>query len=77
MVTGKRFQLTTSTLALDTIEGKRVAVSVPAETVVKVVSGPSEGSELVDVLWEGRMVLMFGIDLDVRGIEITEHAATA
>lgn len=77
MLTDKRYQLRTSTLAIDTVEGKRIAVTVPAEAIIKLVSGPSEGNQLVDVLWEGRVVVMFGIDLRVRGTEIMDQSAAA
>ena len=40
-------------------------------------AGPTDGDEMVDVLWEGRMVVMFAIDLNVRGAEITDQLATA
>ena len=65
MPTDKLFRLETSTLAIDTVEGKRIAVTVPAEAVLKVVSESSDGSQLLDVLWEGRIVVMFGIDVRV------------
>jgi hypothetical protein len=78
MLTGKRFKLENPTMALDLIDGKRVAVTVPTGATIKVVSGPSgEGDRLVDVMWAGRTVAMFAYDVGVRGTEITEHSATA
>jgi hypothetical protein len=77
MLAGKRFKLGTSTLAIETVEGRRIAVTVPAEAIIKVVSGPVEGSRLVDVLWEDRRVVMFGIDVEMRAIEINDHSAAA
>ncbi|MCU1337517.1 MAG: hypothetical protein JWO19_3098 [Bryobacterales bacterium] len=77
MVTGKRFRLEHSTLALDILQGKRTAVTVPAGAILKVVSGPSDGERTVDILWEGRIVAMFAIDVDVRGTEIMEQSASA
>ena len=77
MVTGERYLLKMATLALETINGRRIAVTVPADATIKVVSGLSDGSQLLDVLWEGRVVAMFSIDVDRRGIEIAEHSATS
>jgi len=71
MLTGKQFELNTPTVAIDTVEGKHVAAVVPAGSVIKVASGPTPGDRMVDVLWEGRMVMMFAIDVDVRGTEVT------
>jgi hypothetical protein len=60
-------------LALDVIDGKRVAITVPAGSTIKVVSGPtSESDRLVDVVWAGRTVAMFAYDVNVRGTEIKD-----
>jgi len=77
MLAGKRFKLSAPTLALDTVDGKRIAVNVPGGDIIKVVSGPRHGDRMVDVLWEGRIVVMFADDVDVRGIEIRDQSATA
>ena len=77
MLTGKRFELCRPTIAIDTVEGKRLAVTVPAGVIIKVVSGPRHGDRMVDVLWEGRLVVMFEVDVNVRGAEIRDQAAKA
>lgn len=75
MLTGKHFKLNTATLAIDSIEGKRVAVTVPAGNIVKVTSGPRDDNDrMVDVLWDGRIVVMFAIDVNVRGTEVMPQA---
>lgn len=38
MLTGKRFRLETSTMAVETVSGKRVAVTVPAGEAIKVLA---------------------------------------
>src|ERR1051325_7832419 len=66
-----------STLAIDGAIGKRQASFVPAGAVVKVVSGPtSAGDRMVDVLWDGKIVTMFAIDVNVRGTEILDDGAS-
>ncbi|MCU1335315.1 MAG: hypothetical protein JWO19_896 [Bryobacterales bacterium] len=78
MLAGKRFRLSRSTLALDVLAGKRVAVTVPAGCIVQVASGPlNKFDRMIDVLWEDRNVVMFAIDVDVPGTEITEQSAKA
>jgi len=74
MLTGKRFTLRKETLALHVAEGKRTAVQIPSGAVIKVVSGPKNGDGIVDVLWEGRAVAMFLVDVKARGVEITEQS---
>jgi hypothetical protein len=78
MLTGKRFRLERPTLALDVMEGKRTAVTLPTNAILKVVSGPTgEGDRMVDVHWDGRTLTMFEIDVNVRGTEVRGLRATA
>jgi hypothetical protein len=73
MLSGKRFRLGNPTLALDVVDGKRVAITVPEGSIIKVVAGPTgEGDRLVDVVWAGRTVAMFSFDVTVRGTEIKD-----
>lgn len=75
MLTGKRFRMQTPTLAIDTVQGKRVAVHVDVGAVVKVVSGPTPGDRMLDVLMDGRVLTMFVLDVSERGEEISEKSA--
>jgi len=74
MLTGKRFKLKTSTVAVD---GNRVAVTIPAAHIVEVISGPSDSDQTINVLWNGQAVVMFGIDLRQRGEEIADSGMSA
>jgi hypothetical protein len=75
MLTGRRFKLERSTLSIGEVDGKRVAVTIPAGNTVKVIAGPRDGDRMIDVLWEGRMLVMFAIDLKQRGIELSQESA--
>ena len=77
MLGGKRFELRTATLAVDIRDGKRVAVTIPAGAIFKVISDPRHGESMVDVLWEGRTYVMFAIDVTERGIDITDRNSKA
>ena len=68
---GKRFRLATATLALDMVGGKRRAITLPADTIVTVASGPKNNDGIVDVIWENGTVAMFQVDLLQRGTEIS------
>jgi hypothetical protein len=72
MWTGRRFKLRTASIGIETSEGKRIAVPVPANTVLKVISGPTEGDRMVDVMTDGKVLVMFVIDLKERGDEISD-----
>jgi hypothetical protein len=78
VLTGRRFKLQTPTLAIDGVDGKRQSSYVPAGAIIKVVSGPtSDGDRMVDVLWNGKVVTMFAIDVNVRGTEVLDESAEA
>ena len=63
-----RFKLDKTTLAIGDLNGKLVSVTIPAGDIVELVTSPSPGDQIVDVLWEGRMVAMYAIDLRLRGV---------
>jgi hypothetical protein len=68
MHTGK-FKLDKTTLAIGDLNGKPVAVSIPAGDIVKLIADRIAADNMVDVLWEGRTVAMYAEDLKLRGIE--------
>jgi hypothetical protein len=65
------------TQAVDVIDVERSAVTIPVGAIIEVTADPTDGDGLVDVLWEGRTVVMFATDLNVRGAEITSESAKA
>ena len=77
MLSGKRFSLKQSTLAIDLIDGKRTAVSVPEGATIEVLHGSTKGDVTVEVLWDGRPVVMFAVDVTERGTEIKKQKANA
>ena len=71
MLTGKQFRLERATLSIEVQNGQRKAVTVPAGATIEVLSEVNENHDaLVTVLWQGRTVSMFAIDVDVRGTEV-------
>ena len=77
MLTGKRFRLEHSTLALGNVEGFRKAVTIPTGAIIKVVCGPTgKGDRMVDVIWDGQVLTVFEVDINTRGTEITGESAT-
>ena len=80
MFTDKRFRLTTPILAVSVEDHIRTSsINIPAGAILEVVSGLTDGDGMMDVLWDGRTVAVFSIDLNVRGTEILsdvpEHIA--
>ena len=66
MLIGKCFKLVTPTTAVDTVDGKHVAVTVPSGATIKTAAGPRHENGMIDVLWEGRIIMMFAIDVERR-----------
>jgi hypothetical protein len=76
MLAGKRFKLERATLGVGHIEGKRRAVTVPVGATLNVVSGPNREG-MLNVDWDGQVLEMFAVDVDVRGTEIKDQSAKA
>ena len=77
METKTRLRITRATIALDVTSGKPAIVTIPIETILTVIPGLTDRQKMVNVLWEGRAVQMFAIDLAMRGVEIRTQAAGA
>jgi hypothetical protein len=77
MLTGQRFKLRNSALAIEIVNGVRLRVIVPTRSILKVISGPVDGDQMVDVLWEDKRVRMFAVDLIARGTEMPVRKAQA
>jgi hypothetical protein len=68
MLAGRRFMLKIPTLGVD---AHRIAVMMPIGAVLDVLSVSVDG-KMAQVVWDGRPVAMFAIDLAERGREIVE-----
>jgi hypothetical protein len=79
MFTGRRYLLGKATLAIELVDGERKLHTVPAEAVIEVLAGPADhlDAALVKVLWNGKIVSMFAIDVDTRGMLLAGKSATA
>ena len=76
MLTSKRFRLKADTLAIESSCENRVAVTVPGQEIIEVVSGPRpDDKRMVDVRWNDRILVMFAEDVDGRGQEIMDRKA--
>ena len=75
MVTGRRFVLNERTLAIEVVESERRLVTIPAGAIIEIVSGNDDRT--VDVLWESRIVEIFTVDVNLRGMEIKGRRAQA
>jgi hypothetical protein len=65
-----RYHINDPTIAMFQQNGQYAACTVASGTVVDVVDGPIDGDKLVDVIWDGRDVMMFTQDLRSRADRI-------
>jgi len=63
------FRLNMATIALFFEEGRQVAHTIPQGSVVRV--DTLDGDKLVEVVWEGKTILMFAQDIRSRGEKVT------
>jgi hypothetical protein len=66
------FRLNSPTIALFPEEGRQVAHTIPQGAVIQVKT--LEGDHLIEVVWEGKTVLMFAQDIRARGERFTGAA---
>ena len=71
--------LAKATLAFELVEGERRLHTVPKDAVVRILAEPTHRHDdaLVPVLWDGKIVSMFAIDITKRGALLGERGATA
>jgi len=69
---GQRYRLNSPTLAIIQHDGQNSPTTIPNGAVVKVVNGPLDGNRLVDVMWEGKTVMMFTTDIRERCVKLED-----
>lgn len=70
MVKGKRFRLTSATLGIEAVDGQHRPITLPSDAIVELVSAPTDGDRLVEILWNKRPLLIFTQDIRSRGEEV-------
>jgi hypothetical protein len=74
MLTGKRFRLTWDTLAIESVDEKRIAITVPMGEIVEVIRGPRpDDTRMIEVRWNGKVLVMFAEDVEGRGSSSAEE----
>ena len=63
MLNGQRFRLTRYAMGIEQRDGRHVAILVPEGAVIEVMGGPFDGTRLMDVKYNGEMIMMFTDDM--------------
>jgi hypothetical protein len=61
-----RYRITYPTIALFEEDGRHVANTVPEGSVIEIKSDSFDGDKLLEVVWDGKRVMMFTQDLRKR-----------
>ena len=70
-------ELTRPAMALDSVV-RQGWITIPAGAIIRVIAGPNDGGEqMIEVLWEDRMLAMYAIDVTAGCRQITDRSATA
>lgn len=65
---GETYRIDSPILAiLSRLDGKRLPISIPKGSIVTVESGPLNGNRMVEVNWDGDILLAFTKDLKESG----------
>jgi hypothetical protein len=62
------YRVHTAVLAILNLDGERVPVTIPANSHIHLKEFPSDssGNTLIDVVWQGRALMMFARDVQAR-----------
>jgi len=71
------YRITESTMALFSEDGRHVTLTVPIGAFVTMESATFDGSVLVDVIWDGKKLMMFTHDLRLRAERIAEEGGVS
>ena len=79
MLTGKRLRLKSDIVGIESKDGNRTVVRVPANSIVDVTHGPTEKADvrMTEVLWEHRAIVMLEDDIQQCCEEIPGDSDTA
>jgi hypothetical protein len=64
------YRITSPTMSLFLEDGRHVGRTLPKGALVKIESETFNGNKLVEVLYEGKIVMMFTQDLRSRGEKV-------
>ena len=60
---GQRFRLTRAAMAITQRDARHVAIMIPENAVIEVIGGPFNGTRLMDVRYDGEIIMMFTDDM--------------
>ena len=72
---GKRFRLRSPSLGIMSSDGHRIPVTIPINAIIQIADEPFNGNRLVDIVWEGNILMMWTQDVRQRCEEAESERA--
>jgi hypothetical protein len=73
MVHNQPYRVRETTFAILSLDGSRIPVTLPVNALVLLIDGPLDGNRLVEIIWEGKILLMFTQDMRDRCDELDKN----
>ena len=67
---GECFRLTRGAVAIAQRDGRNSAILIPEGANIEVLNGPFDGVRLMDVKYEGELIMMFTNDMETHTVPI-------
>jgi hypothetical protein len=75
MQNGEHFRLTRSAMAIALRAERHAAIMIPEGAIIEVMNGPFDGTRLMDVRYNGEMIMMFTDDMKTHSEPIAGKSA--
>jgi hypothetical protein len=72
MMRGQRFKINQALDAIDPVEKGAHILHIPKGSVVTIVAGPVDNDRLIDISWDGHVLMIFMRDLLERAERIAD-----
>ena len=69
---GERFRLTRAAMAIAQRDSRNVAIMIPEGAVIELLNGPFDGARLMEVRYEGEVIMMFTNDMETHTEKIVK-----
>jgi hypothetical protein len=61
---GQRFHLTRCAMAIARRDARNVSIMIPEGAIIEVLDGPFDGVRLMDIRYDGELIMMFTNDME-------------
>jgi len=77
MQQGQCFRLARSAIAIAQRNSRNVSIMIPEGAIIEIIGGPFNGTRLMDVRYNGELIMMFTDDMQTHTELVKEKGASA